>query len=114
MNVIKLSDRALDDLYEIEQYSITHFGKKVANKYIDDIERGLKLLQENNLLLQEVEGFSNSLKYYRVRSHFLICVEVKGNIFVLTIKHVQMDVITRLAELEPTLLLEVELLLKRF
>ena len=44
MNVIKLSDRALDDLDEIEQYSITNFGNQVANKYINDIEQGLKLL----------------------------------------------------------------------
>ena len=63
--------------------------------------------------MREIEGFSNSLKYYRVRNHFLICIEVKNIIFVLTIKHVQMDVITKLVELEPTLLLEVELLLNK-
>ena len=113
MKVIKLTDRALDDLDEIEQYSISQFGKQVANKYIDDIEQGLNLLQENNQLLKEVEGFSNSLKYYRIRKHFLICIEVADNIIVLTIKHVQMDVITRLNKLEPTLFLEVELLLKK-
>ncbi len=113
MKVIKLSDRALDDLDEIEQYSITQFGNQVANKYIDDIEQGLNLLQENKQLLQALEGFTNSLKYYRVRNHFLICIEVKNSIFVLTIKHVQMDVMTRLAELEPSLLIEVELLLEK-
>ena len=113
MKLIKLTDRAFDDLDEIEQYSITQFGHQIANKYIADIEQGLHLLQENSQLLQSVEGFSSRLKYYRIRNHFLICTEIKDILFVLTIKHVQMDVINRIAKLEPTLLLEVEVLLKR-
>ena len=42
MIVIKISDRAFDDLDEIESYSIKQFGKKVANKYLDDIESGFE------------------------------------------------------------------------
>jgi len=113
MTIIKLSDRALDDLEEIESYSIKQFGKKVANKYLDDIESGLNLLQENSGILQEVEGFSNRLKFYRIRNHFIICTEVKTTVLVLTIKHVQMDIIKKLAELEPALVIEVELFFKK-
>jgi len=113
MKIMKLTDRSFEDLREIEQYSIRSFGKKVANKYMDDIESGLVLLSENAGLLQDVEGFSGRLKYYRIRHHFLICSEFKEFLLVLTIKHVQMDIIKRLAKLETTLILESELLLDR-
>jgi plasmid stabilization system protein ParE len=110
---IKLTDRAFEDLAEIENYSIKQFGNKVADKYLNDIESGLNMLQENSGLLQDIEGFSARLNYYRIRDHFLICSEVKAFILVVTIKHVQMDIINRLAELEPTLVMEAELLFKR-
>lgn len=114
MTLIKLTNRAFDDLVEIESYSLKQFGKKVTNKYIDDIESGLNLLQENSGLLQEIKGFSGKLKFYRVRSHFFICTEVKTTVLVLTIKHVQMDIINKLSELEPTLAIEVDLFFKKF
>lgn len=113
MKIIKLTDRAFEDLEEIEKYSIKHFGEKVADKYLDDIESGLILLSENSGLLQDIEGFSGRLKYYRIRDHFLICSELKAFVFVLTIKHVTMDIIKLLAELEPALILESELLLRK-
>ncbi len=109
MAKIKLTNRALDDLDEIEHYSINQFGNKVANKYLDDIETGLDLLQQNSGLLQGIEGFSGKLKFYRVRSHFLICTLVKADILVLTIKHVQRDIINKLSELEPGFVIEIDL-----
>ena len=114
MTIIKLTDRALDDLAEIESYSLKQFGKKVANKYIDDIESGVNLLQENSGLLQEIKSFSDKLKFYRIRNHFFICTEVKKTVLVLTIKHLQMDIINKLSELEPTLAIEVDLFFKKF
>ena len=109
MAKIKLTNRVLNDLDEIERYSIDQFGDKVANKYLDDIETGMNLLQENSGLLQSIEGFSGKLKFYRVRNHFLICAEIKTDILVVTIKHVQMDIINNLSELEPSLSIEVDL-----
>ena len=109
MTKIKLTDRALDDLTKIESYSVEQFGKKVANKYLDDIELGLNLLQENTGLLQAIEGFSGKLKFYRIRNHFLICTEVHTTVLVLTIKHVQMDIINNLLEMEPALAIEADL-----
>lgn len=113
MKIIKLTDRAFEDLAEIENYSIKNFGKKVADKYLDNIESGLNMLQENSGLLQDIDGFTGKLKYYRIRNHFLICTEVKALVMVLTIKHVQMDIINQIAELEPTLALEAKLLFRR-
>ena len=112
MKKLLLTDRALEDIAEIEEYSVTKWGKKVADKYLDDIESGLKLLQENSGLLQEFEGFSGKLKYYRVKNHFLICTEIGNKLVVLTVKHVQMDIINLLGKLESTLALEVDLLFR--
>jgi len=88
-------------------------GQKTADKYLDDIESSFNLLQNNEELLRGFEEFSGKLKYYRVKKHFLICTEVENKLFVLTVKHVQMDVISLLSQLEPTLVLEVELLFKQ-
>jgi len=110
MKEIKITARAFDDLAEIESYSIDTWGQKVADKYLEDIALGLKLLQENAGLLQNFEEFSASLKYYRVKNHFLIFTETNEYIFLLTIKHVQMDIIKLLSKLEPTLVSEVKLL----
>jgi len=113
MKELLLTDRALEDIAEIEEYSITKWGKKVADKSLDDIESGLKLLQENAGLLQDFEEFSGKLEYYRVKNHFLICTEVENKLVILTVKHVQMDIISLLNQLEPTLVLEVDLLFKQ-
>ncbi len=113
MKELLLTDRALEDIAEIEEYSIATWGNKVADKYLDDIEAGLKLLQANAGLLQDFEEFSGKLKYYRVKNHFLICTEVDNKIIVLTVKHAQMEIISLLNQLEPTLVLEVDLLFQQ-
>ena len=113
MKEIKITARAFDDLAEIESHSIETWGKKVADKYLDDIAAGLKLLQENSGLLQDFEELSANLKYYRVKNHFLIFTETDEYMFLLTIKHVQMDIIKLLSKLEPSLAVEVELLFKK-
>jgi toxin ParE1/3/4 len=111
---IKLTDRVFSDLEDIESYSKKNWGEKVADKYLDSIEAGLNLIKENSGLLQDLEGFSGKLKYYRVKNHFLICTETDEFIIILTIKHVQMDIIEQLIKLEPSLMMEVELLLNCF
>jgi len=113
MKEIKLTDRVFDDIAEIESYSIDNWGQRVADEYIDGIESALKLLQEKSSLLQNFDEFSGKLKYYRVKKHFLICTETENFIFVLTIKHIQMDIIELLNKLEPTLVKEVELLIQK-
>ena len=50
----------------------------------------------------------------QVREHFLICTERKQNIYVLAISHGSMDLPNRVAELEPVLLDEAEILHRTF
>ncbi len=110
---LKLTDRAHYDLQEIEDYSFQRWGRKTANRYLEDIQTALSLLQENPELLRHKSDISTHFKFYRVREHFLVCAKLKDMLLVLTIKHGEMDLPHRIEELEPTLLQEAELLYQR-
>lgn len=111
--IIKLTDRALYDLQEIENYSLQKWGRETADRYLEDIQTALSLLQESPDLLRHKSDISTQFKFHRVREHFLVCTKLKDVLFVLTIKHGQMDLPTRLGELEPTLVQEAVLLHQR-
>ncbi len=111
---IHLSDRALRDIASIEAYSIEQFGKRVANKYIDKLELGIDCIAENPSLLREETPFHRSLRFYRIEKHLLVCeTGIDTRVFILTVLHASMDVPSRLAELEPSLNVEVEMLAKK-
>jgi toxin ParE1/3/4 len=111
---VYLTERALLDIAGIESHSIEQFGKRVADQYIGKLEAGLRRISEKPDLLREEIPFHNSLRFYRVEKHLLVCeVGVVGKIFILTLLHASMDIPSRLAELEPNLSLETELLVKR-
>ncbi|MDA7936908.1 type II toxin-antitoxin system RelE/ParE family toxin [bacterium] len=81
---------------------------------MDKLESRINRLRDNPELLREEPPFHSSLKFYRVEKHVLVCeTGAKGKIIVLTLLHGSMDIPTRLAELEPTLVTEVDLLQKR-
>ncbi len=88
------------------------WGKEAAAKYIVDMEAALSRLQEKPDLLREHEEFHPDLRFYRVNKHLLVCDVQHKAIFVLTVIHASRDIPSRLAELEPTLVTEVELLHK--
>jgi len=50
------------------------------------------------------------LRFYRVRSHFLVCDYRDSTVVVLTVIHTSMELPARLLELEPRLLMESQLL----
>ncbi len=105
-----LTERALRDIAEIERYSISKWGKKAAAKYIIDIEAALSLLQENSALLRAEEDIHPELRFYRVNKHLLVCDVQQKTIFLLTVIHASRDIPSRLAEMQPSLTVEVELL----
>ena len=111
---LHMTERSLRDLVAIEAYSIEQFGRRVANQYLDKLESGINRLKENPELLREEPPFHTSLKFYRIEKHILVCeTGVRGKIIVLTLLHGSMDIPARLAELEPTLVMEVAVLLKK-
>ena len=110
MVYLGLSRRALLDIQEIEAHSIEKWGDTVAAGYLQSIEDAMNLLRENPSLLKAKPGVSDSLCFYRVQKHFLVCAAFEDRIFVLTVKHGAMDLPARLAELEPQLSHEAEML----
>lgn len=110
MTSISLTDRAMSDLNDIITYSTRTFGKKVASRYLIDIEGALLLLQEHPKILQQKQEISSCFSFYPVREHHLVCTEVDDMIIVLTITHCHADLPARLLKLEPTLLQEAEIL----
>ena len=106
-----MTQRSLHDIKGIEAYSLEQFGRQVANQYLDKLEAGLSRLAENPELLREELPFHASLRFYRIEKHVLVCeTGVRGKLIILTLLHASMDIPTRLAELEPMLKMEVQML----
>ena len=108
-----ITDRALRDIAEIEQYSVKEWGRKVANKYVSDFESALVRIQEDSELLRAESDLHPDLRFYRVNKHLLVCDVQPKAIFLLTVIHASRDIPSRLAEMQPALAAEVELLRKQ-
>jgi plasmid stabilization system protein ParE len=105
---LALTQAALVSINELEQYSIENWGKKVAGRYIDDLEAGLIRIQEQPDLLRSQPEFHSDFCFYRVNKHLLVCDRQLNSIIVLAVIHAAQDIPDRLADLEPTLAKEVE------
>ena len=109
---IHLTHRALEDLQDIYEYSIREWGETVADTYLNDIQEFLLLLETNPRLLRVNTNISSRFKIHQVRNHWLVCDLIGEEIYVLTVKHMSMDLIDRLKELEPFLEQEATTLFK--
>ena len=107
---VALTERALRDLHEVEQFSIRRWGRKTADRYLQEISSALDRLSQNPSLLSDQPGGSIGFSFYRVQKHYLVCDHRNERIVVLAIIHSSMDLPARLAELDPQLLAEIEFL----
>lgn len=103
MTRIRLTYRALEDLDDIYKRSIRKWGEIVADQYIKQIEESLKLLEEYPKLLKINAKISGRFKVYPSGRHFLVCDIVEEEIYILTIQHMNMDLMNRLKDLAPML-----------
>ena len=110
---VVLTDRALSDIRDIERFSVGRWGRKTADKYLDDIESALDRLSNDPALLRLEAEISRHVRFYHVRRHILVCDVRTDSIVVLTVIHCEMDIPSRLAELLPTLASEVGFLHQR-
>jgi toxin ParE1/3/4 len=110
MAYVGLSRRASLDIAGIREFSVEKWGEKVAEDYLDEIERALSRLSQRPNLLRTKHEFSPHFRFYRVQRHFLVCSLIQDNVYVLAVRHCSMDLPNRLAELEPNLLEEADLL----
>jgi toxin ParE1/3/4 len=108
--VVELTRRALGDLRQIEIYSVQEWGRKAADKYLDDISAALDRLSDHPEILRLEPDFCPGLYFYRVKKHFLVCDYRGETVVVLTVIHTSMDLPSRLQELEPRLIAESQFL----
>ena len=108
-----ITEKALRDISEIEQYSVREWGRKVAKRYLSDIESALVRIQEDRELLRAENDLHPDLRFYRVNKHLLVCDVQPKSVFLLTVIHASRDIPSRLAEMQPALASEVELLRKQ-
>jgi len=107
---LTLTHSALAAINEIERFSVESWGRKVAGRYLDDLEAGLLRIREEPDLLRSHPEFHPDFCFYRVNKHLFVCDRQSDVIVVLAIIHAAQDIPARLAELEPTLTREVEML----
>jgi plasmid stabilization system protein ParE len=107
---VELTQRALTDLREIERHSVETWGRKTADKYLNDIAAALDRLRESPEILRLEPDFAPGLFFYRVNRHFLVCDSQDATIVILTVIHTSMDLPARLAEREPRLIAESQFL----
>jgi len=110
---VLLTHRALRDVAHIEQYSIEKWGQRVADEYLNSIEEALNQIKGDPELLKIEPDFHQSLYFYRVKKHLLVCDYLQNNVVVLTVINTVMDIPERLTELQTTFALEVEILRER-
>ena len=103
MGSIHLTDRFLEYLEEVYQFSITEWDEIVADKYLLGIETALNLLQENSEILVHRPSISNRFLTHPVNNHWLICEVIGDQIFGLTLLHSSLNVLERLQKYEPSL-----------
>jgi plasmid stabilization system protein ParE len=101
------------EIAEIEHYSADQWGATTAEAYLNEISAAIERLAQSPGLLQLESGISRRLYFYRVRKHVLVCDYRKSIVAVLTVIHTSMDLSARLADLEPRLIAEVEILHER-
>ena len=110
---VHLSYRAMLDLDEIETYPTEKWGARVAHQYLDDLGAAIERIAEAPQMLRERPDTSLRLLFYPAREHVMVCDIIGDCIFILALRAAVMDLPRRIAELEPQLVQEAELLAAR-
>lgn len=104
------TQNAADNLNAIYEYSVDTWGKRVARKYIKDIDSAIQRIQDHPDLLFSAPDFHPHLRFYQVNKHLLVCDVEKNSIAVLGLVSTSMDIAKLLTKLQPRLAKEVEIL----
>ncbi|AXG69601.1 toxin ParE [Kordia sp. SMS9] len=113
MKRLLLTERALDDVQDIYEYSVEQWGEVVASRYIRGFEECFSLLKSNEGLLKINRKISSRFIAYPIQRHVLICDIIDDAVCILTVRHSSMDLMVRLRKLEPTLDEEAKALFKK-
>ena len=110
---VYLTEKAIRDIDEIQADSIECFGKRAANKYITELESAITRLSVYPDLLTVIPEFHSALHFYAAGRHIFVCERGTKELIILTLLRASMDIPGRLAELQPTLRAETEMLQRK-
>ena len=91
MPSVKYTEPAADDITEIVDYTIEHWGQDQAMAYIDDLEKLAQSLAERPLIRKVCVEIAEGLRAFPFQSHVLYYVTAEHGITVWRVLHKTMN-----------------------
>ncbi|HEY9013007.1 MAG TPA: type II toxin-antitoxin system RelE/ParE family toxin [Devosia sp.] len=88
----RTTDRADEDIAEIEIYGTLTFGRRSAEEYVDDLFAAFDLLAASPRIVPERSELPGSPRLYPFRSHYIVFELVDEDILVRRVLHVRRDI----------------------
>ncbi|HSC76179.1 MAG TPA: type II toxin-antitoxin system RelE/ParE family toxin [Pseudomonadales bacterium] len=91
VKTFKLRPKAEEDLENIYQYSIEHWGNTRADEYIREISTAFLTLAENPLLGRDCSDIRPEFRAFTVASHVVFYKPSNSGVAVVRVLHQSMD-----------------------
>ena len=91
MREIVIRPRAREDLIGIWRYSFDEWGEAQADKYLEELEAGIKQLQQHPHLGKDRDDVRAGYRSLRVNQHIVYYVLTSSSIRIVRVLHTQME-----------------------
>jgi toxin ParE1/3/4 len=98
MSKVKFSREARSDLRAIDNYTYQTWGRAQADKYIEIIEKGCRLLAKHPALGRPQDEFSPGLRKHPIGKHYIFYRALGKGIEVIRVLHQAMAISRHLAK----------------
>ena len=98
MAVYSLSWKAVADLAGIHEYSLSRFGLRQAQSYLNGLHECFQDLAQHPMLGRNAGRIKKGLRRYEYRSHVVFYVPRDDDMFIVRVLHESMDVRRHLTE----------------
>lgn len=98
MPQIKKQPLAEQDLINIWLYTFKQWGETQADKYLDELEQGIRLLASQPLQCRERDEFNPPVRIHHYAHHLIVYIISNDTINIVRVLHESMDVETQLSE----------------
>ena len=92
MNSYRLTPRALKDLDQIADYTLSQWGERQARIYLNALSKRFEWLGKNPNAGRIRDEIGQGYRSYREGSHLIFCIVEKGVVAVIGVPHGSMDI----------------------
>jgi len=92
MPKVKFSREARSDLKDIDNYTYQTWGRAQADKYVEMIEKGCRLLAKHPTLGRSQDEFFPGLRKHPIGKHYIFYRATGKGIEVIRVLHQAMDI----------------------